>query len=67
MKKNNKDADLRLQVGAGMGFQLIAHPMKVVRDKYGRLWLCNADVDEEGDLEAQGAWRCGDLTFSCIQ
>jgi hypothetical protein len=43
-----------------------ARPMKVVRDKYGRLWICDQDVEEEDDLEAQGAWRCGDLTFTCI-
>jgi hypothetical protein len=41
-------------------------PMKVVRDKYGRLWLCHVDVDEEGDIEDQGGWRCGDLTFTCF-
>jgi hypothetical protein len=44
-----------------------APPMKVVRDRYGRLWLCRAEVDEEKDLEAQGAWRCGDLTLLCIR
>lgn len=40
--------------------------MKVVRDRYGRLWLCSMDVDEEGDIEAQGGWRCGNLAFTCI-
>ncbi len=67
MSKKTKKADLSPRVALGWEPQLTAHPMKVVRDRYGRLWLCCAEVDEEGDLEAQGAWRCGDLTFSCIR
>jgi len=66
MMKIIKESDLQPTVAPVLGLQLTAHPMKVVRDRYGRLWLCSAEVDEEGDLEAQGAWRCGDLTFSCI-
>ena len=36
--------------------------LKVVTDASGRLWICPVDVDEQGDLEAQGCWRCGDPT-----
>jgi len=41
-----------------------ARPMKVVKDRDGDRWLCDADVDEKGDLEAQGCCRCGDLQFT---
>lgn len=66
MSKNTKEIYLRPSVVPGFEPQFTANPMKVVRDKYGRLWLCRAEVDEDGDLEAQGAWRCGALTFTSI-
>jgi hypothetical protein len=66
MPKNDKDSNFRSPVVPGIEPIYPARPLKVVRDKYGRLWLCDADVDEEGDIEAQGGWRCGDLVFTCI-
>jgi streptogramin lyase len=41
-----------------------ARPMKVVVDKDGDTWLCDASVDGKQDLKAQGCWRCGDLPFT---
>ena len=41
-----------------------ARPMKVVADRNGGRWLCDKNVDEDRDLEAQGCWRCGDLAFT---
>jgi hypothetical protein len=41
-----------------------ARPMKVVVADDGCTWLCDADVDEDGDLGKQGCWRCGDLPFT---
>lgn len=67
MMKIIKEPGLPQQAAPVKSVPLSAHPMKVVRDRYGRLWLCSVEIDEEKDLEAQGAWRCGDLTFSCIR
>ena len=41
-----------------------ARPMKVVVDRDGCRWLCDAGVDESRDLKEQGCWRCGDLAFT---
>jgi hypothetical protein len=41
-----------------------ARPMKVVVDPNGCIWLCDADVDEGGDLENQGCWNCKDVAFT---
>jgi hypothetical protein len=38
--------------------------MKVVMDPEGNPWLCDADVDEKGNLKKQGCWRCSDLPFT---
>lgn len=42
-----------------------ARPLRYVKDKDGRGWLCDcdADIDFNGDLEAQGCWRCEDVPF----
>ncbi len=40
-----------------------ARPMRFIRDKQGNGWLCDKDVDMDGDLEAQGCWRCEDMAF----
>lgn len=40
-----------------------ARPLKYVKDKGGKGWLCDADVDTNGDLKAQGCWRCEDMAF----
>jgi hypothetical protein len=36
-------------------------PIKVVHDRDGNCWLCPVNVDESGDLRAQGCWRCEDV------
>ena len=41
-----------------------ARPMKVVTDTDGCTWLCDRDVDENGDLEEQGCWRCSEVPFT---
>ena len=41
-----------------------ARPMKVVKADDGCTWLCDADVDEAGNLEEQGCWRCADVAFT---
>ncbi len=40
-----------------------ARPLKFIKDKNGDGWLCDQDIDFDGDLEAQGCWRCGDMAF----
>ena len=32
-------------------------------DKDGNGWLCDKDIDPEGDFEAQGCWRCEEMAF----
>ena len=66
MSKDTKKGALGIPTALGLASPAVVRPLKVVRDKYGRLWLCHRDVNEEGDLEAQGCWRCGDLTFTNI-
>ena len=41
-----------------------ARPMRVVVDDNGCTWLCDADVNDEGDLKEQGCWRCDELAFT---
>ncbi len=40
-----------------------ARPMKFFKDENGCGWLCDKDVDPDGDLEAQGCWRCDEVAF----
>ena len=40
-----------------------ARPLKFFKDKDGNGWLCDKDIDFDGDLEAQGCWRCEDMAF----
>jgi thioredoxin len=40
-----------------------ARPMKFFKDKEGNGWLCDSNIDENGDLAAQGCWRCEDMAF----
>jgi len=40
-----------------------ARPMKFVKDKDGYGWLCDKDVDPNGDLREQGCWRCDEMAF----
>jgi len=41
-----------------------ARPMEVVFGEDGNHWLCDKGVNREGDLAAQGCWRCGDFPFT---
>jgi hypothetical protein len=40
-----------------------ARPLKFFKDKEGNGWLCDKDIDLDGDLEAQGCWRCEEMAF----
>lgn len=40
-----------------------ARPLRFVKDRQGNGWLCDRNVDPDGDLQAQGCWRCGDMAF----
>jgi hypothetical protein len=40
-----------------------ARPLKFFKDKEGNGWLCDKDIDFNGDLEAQGCWRCEEMAF----
>ncbi len=40
-----------------------ARPLRFFKDAEGNGWLCDSDVDAEGDLEAQGCWRCDEMAF----
>lgn len=40
-----------------------ARPMQFLRDREGKGWLCDKGVDPDGDLKAQGCWRCEDIPF----
>ena len=40
-----------------------ARPLKFFKDKEGNGWLCDKDIDFDGDLEAQGCWRCEEMAF----
>jgi hypothetical protein len=40
-----------------------ARPLKFFRDSRGIGWLCDKDIDPDGDLVAQGCWRCEDMAF----
>ncbi|UCG85739.1 MAG: hypothetical protein JSW71_17740 [Gemmatimonadota bacterium] len=42
-----------ISVGSGIVKQS-ARPIKVVVDQSGEYWICDADVDPNGDLGAQG-------------
>lgn len=40
-----------------------ARPLKYVQDAEGNGWLCDREVDPDGDLAGQGCWRCEDMAF----
>ncbi len=40
-----------------------ARPMKFFQDSDGNGWLCDKDIDFNGDLRAQGCWRCDEMAF----
>ena len=49
---------------AGSERHRAARPLKVIPDWNGEYFICDSNVDPNGDLEKQGGWRCGDLAFS---
>ncbi len=40
-----------------------ARPLKYFKDKDGYGWLCDKDIDFEGNLKEQGCWRCDEMAF----
>ena len=40
-----------------------ARPLKFFKDGKGNGWLCDKDIDPDGDLRAQGCWRCDEMAF----
>ena len=40
-----------------------ARPLKWVKDKDGNTWLCDKNVDLDGDMREQGCWRCDEMAF----
>ena len=40
-----------------------ARPMKVYVDSQGYEWLCDNQVDPNGDLASQGCWRTDQMHF----
>jgi hypothetical protein len=48
----------------GMEAHHAARPMKVVVAEDGCTWLCDAGVDEQKDLKAQGCWSCAEVPFT---
>jgi hypothetical protein len=40
-----------------------ARPLKYFMDQDGFGWLCDQDIDPEGDLRKQGCWRCDEMAF----
>jgi hypothetical protein len=40
-----------------------ARPLKYFKDKEGYGWLCDKDIDPNGDFVAQGCWRCDEMAF----
>ncbi len=40
-----------------------ARSLKFFKDNGGNGWLCDKDIDFNGDLESQGCWRCDEMAF----
>jgi hypothetical protein len=40
-----------------------ARPLKFFKDRDGNGWLCDKDIDPDGDLASQGCWRCEEMAF----
>jgi len=40
-----------------------ARPLKYFKDGDGNGWLCDKDINFDGDLEEQGCWRCEEMAF----
>lgn len=40
-----------------------ARPLQFFKDRDGNGWLCDKGIDPDGDLMAQGCWRCEDMAF----
>ena len=55
MHKNNEG-----QINVAKGG---ARPMKVYIDSNGNEWLCDKNVDPNGDFASQGCWRTDQMAF----
>jgi hypothetical protein len=40
-----------------------ARPLNYFKDQAGVGWLCDKNIDPDGDLRAQGCWRCDEMAF----
>jgi len=40
-----------------------ARPLQFIKDRDGNGWICDKGIDPDGDLEAQGCWRCEEMAF----
>ena len=54
---NHKNNDNTVMTKGG------ARPMKVHVDSHGNEWLCDKDVDVNGNLARQGCWRTDQTAF----
>jgi len=55
------DSDKRSE--ATIEAHMPARPLKFFKDKNGNGWLCDKDINPNGDFEAQDCWRCEDMAF----
>jgi hypothetical protein len=60
-KEDIMNEDKRIE--ATMDTHKPARPLKWFKDKQGNTWLCDKNIDFNGDLEAQGCWRCEEIAF----
>ncbi len=51
------------RIGANTDTHTPARPLKYFQDKEGYGWLCDKDIDFDGDLRKQGCWRCDEMAF----
>ena len=54
-KHNNQNSSIVTSSGS--------RPMKVFVDSNGYEWLCDKDVDPNGNFSAQGCWRSDHMEF----
>ena len=63
VNEKGKVMDEKNKLETGTEPHKAARPLKYFKDKDGNGWLCDKDIDSNGDLEAQGCWRCEDMAF----
>jgi len=61
---DDRDKELEGNFDDSMRTHRAARPMKVVFDRDGNPWICDASVDDSRDLKKQGCWRCGEKAFT---